>query len=108
MLYARIGLLTNASMPDPSAVAANIIEKRTSSDSLELKGLILRQALYYIKNGYYIVADMEDRTSYIIYAYDNFNVSMYNVSSGQNELKGLEEAAAFFERGQNDFTAVKY
>lgn len=51
---------------------------------------------------------MEDRTSYIIYAYDNFNVSMYNVSSGQNELKGLEEAAAFFERGQNDFTAVKY
>ena len=108
LLYARIGLLTNASMPDPSAVAANIIEKRTSSDSLELKGLILRQALYYIKNGYYIVADMEDRTSYIIYAYDNFNVSMYNVSSGQNELKGLEEAAAFFERGQNDFTAVKY
>ncbi len=108
LLYARIGLLTNAAMPNPSAIAANIIEKRTSSDSLELKGLILRQALYYIKNGYYIVADMEDRTSYIIYAYDNFNVSMYNVSSGQNELKGLEEAAAFFERGQNDFTAVKY
>ena len=51
---------------------------------------------------------MEDKTEYIIYSYDNFNVSMYNVSSGQNEIKGLEEATEFFERGQNDFTAVKY
>ncbi len=108
LMYTRIGLLPKASMPDPSSFAANITEKKTNSESLELNGLILRQALYYIKNNYYIVANMEDKTEYIIYSYDNFNVSMYNVSSGQNEIKGLEEATEFFERGQNDFTAVKY
>ena len=107
LIYARVGLLPTVRLTDPSQIIESILEKKDSRQSLQLKGIGLRQALYFLKNDYYVMGRSDDNTVYIIYAYDNFNISVYNNNSGAAQLIGLEDAAAMFEAGGNDFIAIK-
>lgn len=107
LIYARVGLLPSVKLIEPAQSAESILEKKDGKQSLKLKGIGLRQALYFLKNNYYMLGISEDGTVYIIYAYDNFNISAYNTNSNATQTIGLEDATAMFEAGGNDFIAVK-
>lgn len=75
--------------------------------SESLISLNLRDILYFIGKGNSILAYDNDEKKYIIYAYDKFNISVYDFESNTRYKIGKDDANMKFSLGGNKFYILK-
>lgn len=113
ILWDRVNRSNSRTIRDPQN-AANSITKQleTFTDSqdlgdgvlmLDARGCMLNQMLYFIDQGYPVIA-YTDRNHYILlYGYDQYNISLYDPATGQTSKMGLNDAGEYFSEHRNDF-----
>lgn len=71
-------------------------------------GLSVNQALYYVGKGMPVLAYNADGGSYLISAYDQFNITLINPLNGEKQLMGKNDAELYFEaQGKRFAVAVR-
>lgn len=85
----------------------NQLEKPENKDEsilvLDARGCTLSQVLYFIDQGYPVVAYVEEGSYVLIYGFDQYNVSIYNPDTGQSYKMGQNDATEYFKNRKNDF-----
>ena len=82
------------------------IEARQNGSILSLFGIELNQALYYVSKGFKVLTYNSSGEALIIYAYDRYNISVYDVASERTYKIGRGDATADFLLSYNDFSTI--
>lgn len=70
---------------------------------LDARGCSLNQVLYFIGQGYPVLAYIENGTYVLLNGFDQYNISIFNPSTGETTKMGLNDGANFFANRKNDF-----
>jgi len=70
---------------------------------IDARGCILNQVLYFIGQGYPVLAYEEDGRYVLLNGFDQYNVSVYNPETGESVKMGLNDAGEYFQSRKNDF-----
>lgn len=70
---------------------------------LDARGCSLSQILYFLGQGYPVLAYGEGGAPCYLMGYDQYNVTIYQPSSGESQKMGLNDANLYFEQLGNDF-----
>lgn len=75
---------------------------------LDARGCLLNQVLYFIGQGYPVLAYLEDGGYVLLNGFDQYNVSLFDPATGESWKMGLNDGAQYFADRKNDFIcAVK-
>lgn len=113
VLWDRVNRSPGRTIRDPQ-IAANVLTKHLGEFSvsqdygdgvlmLDARGCTLNQMLYFIDQGYPVIAYGEGSSYVLLYGYDQYNVSVYDPVSGQASKMGLNDAGEYFAAHKNDF-----
>ena len=82
----------------------SILNKYVEGDVLDLSGLSMDEALYYVSRGYPVLAVLGENRGVLIVGYDEFNVLIMDPSNGGTAYKkGLNDSREYFENYGNNF-----
>lgn len=70
---------------------------------LDARGCSLSQILYFLGQGSPVLAYGERGESFLLTAYDHYNVTLYQPETGESWKMGLNDAGEYFLRTGNDF-----
>lgn len=82
-----------------------IVLNQPEIKALNLNGISLEEALYYVSEGSPVIAMMDNRLV-LITAYQSRTVSLMNVITGKIEVMSREEAEKIFEQAGNRFISA--
>lgn len=117
ILWNRVDRGAASTIRDPQSVAYELLhnlesfrEEVETEDGLvflDARGCSLNQVLYFIGQGYPVVAYTED--GYVLLnGFDQYNVSIFDTKTGETVKMGLKDGAEYFAGRKNDFIcAVK-
>lgn len=113
ILWNRVDRATAKTIRDPKTAAEPLISgmealergKETAEGLVivDARGCALNQMLYFIGRGMPVIGYMEDGTYRLIYAYDQYNITLMDPDTEQTYKMGLNDGASYFERHGNDF-----
>ena len=113
ILWNRVDRGSAITIRDPQKEAYDIIRSLGSftenieTDSktvlLDARGCTLNQVLYFIGQGYPVLAYVEGGSYVLLNGFDQYNVSIYDISTGESTKMGLNDGAEYFENHKNDF-----
>lgn len=113
IVWNRVNRGSAASIRDPQKEAYELIrsldqfagsmEADGGTVLLDARGCSLNQVLYFIGQGYPVLAYVEDENYVLLNGFDQYNVSVFNPSTGETAKMGLNDGAAYFEGHKNDF-----
>lgn len=113
-VWNRADKSTMVTLQDPVTLAGDALQKLsqlTSIDTYEtyslvnVYGLDLNSALYYLNKGYPLIAYLQD-SCYLIYSYDSFNIRLMDPVSGTQNTVGRADAEAMFKADGNRFVGI--
>lgn len=118
IVWNRVNREPIVTVRDPQKNAYDIIRslgefaESTETDGgvvlLDARGCSLNQVLYFIGQGYPVLAYIENGSYVLLSGYDQYNVSIFNPSTGETTKMGLNDGAEYFGNHKNDFIcAVK-
>ena len=118
ILWNRVNRSTIRTIRDPRTAAEGLLKnlddletaKETESGLmiLDARGCKLNQILYFVGQGIPVAAYTSEGQKLLIYAYDQYNITVMELESGETYKMGLNDAAEYFEKSGNDFIcAVK-
>lgn len=70
---------------------------------LDARGCTLNQVLYFIGQGCPVIGYTEGGGYLVIYAYDQYNITVLNPLTGESTKMGLNDGAEYFAKYGNDF-----
>ncbi len=70
---------------------------------LDARGCILNQVLYFIGQGYPVLAYIENGEYLLLSGFDQYNVTLFNPATGESWKMGLGDGAEYFAGQKNDF-----
>ncbi len=105
IVYARAQTPVQASNEISPEAAAVYIKAEESGALTDLYGIELRQALYYVGRGENVLTYNSSGEALLIYGYDRYNISVYDLQSGQTYKIGQGDASADFALSYNDFSS---
>jgi len=112
ILWDRVDRSTLRTIRDPHVLAAELVrESEGLEESLEKEGLTvldargctLNQILYFIGQGCPVIGYTEGGNYLILYAYDQYNITVLNPLTGESTKMGLGDSTEYFARCGNDF-----
>jgi len=113
VLWNRVNRATIRTIRDPKTVVAELAAglegldcgKETESGLmiLDARGCALNRMLYFISEGIPVIGYGEDGRQLVLYAYDQYNITVLNMETGESYKMGLNDGAAYFEKYGNDF-----
>lgn len=104
LLYLRADTSSARNLKLSDIDIQKILEDRENDKLLDLRGITLKQALYYVSNYMPVLAYSDAGTPLIIYGYDRTQVTVYDTSSNQSVRLAMEDAVRMFEKSYNDFS----
>ncbi len=107
LLYARASLSPSRSLVSPQDMVAVIEADVSDGKYIRYLGIGLRQALYYVDKGSYVVSYDEVGNKYIIYGYDKHNITVYDIDAAISYKIEQKEAIEKFARGHNDYRVLE-
>lgn len=118
IVWNRVNRDSIATVRDPQKEAYDIIRslgeftESMETDNgvilLDARGCLLNQVLYFIGQGYPVLAYIEGGEYVLLSGFDQYNISVFNPSTGESVKMGLNDGAEYFENRKNDFIcAVK-
>lgn len=118
IVWDRVNRSNIRNLKDPQTLAYDIVRYlgdfsgNMETDShmilLDARGAGLRQVLYFIGQGYPVLAYVENGSYLLLYGYDQYNVNICDPSTGNTWKMGLEDAEHYFEERGNDFICGEY
>ncbi len=116
MLWNRVNRSPIRTIRDPKAAAEELIagmegleqgkETENGLVIMDARGCILNQMLYFISEGIPVVGYAEDGSYLLLYAYDQYNITVMKPDTGETYKMGLHDGAAYFEKYGNDFVCA--
>ncbi len=113
IVWNRVNRNSTASIRDPQKEAYDIIRsigqltESMETDNqvliLDARGCSLNQVLYFIGQGYPVLAYTENGSYVFLNGFDQYNVSIFNPSTGESTKMGLNDSAEYFQNRKNDF-----
>ena len=113
ILWNRVNRNNSVTIRDPQMAAYDItrsLETFTKNTELEngvmlidARGCVLRQVLYFIGQGYPVLAYLNSGDYVFLNGFDEFNVSIFNPETGESFKMGLNDGTAYFQNQKNDF-----
>ena len=113
ILWDRVNRGNLRNLKDPQTSAYDILrhlndfsgnmEFDDSMVLLDARGADLRQVLYFIGQGYPVLAYVENGGYLLLCGYDQYNVSIFNPVTEETHKMGLNDAADYFAGEGNDF-----
>ena len=70
---------------------------------VDARGCSLNQVLYFIGQGYPVLAYVENGSYVLLNGFDQYNVSIFDPSTGQSVKMGLNDGGQYFANLKNDF-----
>lgn len=70
---------------------------------LDARGCILNQVLYFIGQGYPVLAYIDNGGYLLLNGFDQYNVSLFDPATGESWKMGLGDGAEYFASQKNDF-----
>ena len=118
IVWNRVTRDTPATIRDAQKQAYDIIRnirgfrESMNTDSgvtlVDARGCSLNQMLYFIGQGYPVLAYVENGAYVLLNGFDQYNVSIFDPSTGQTTKMGLNDGGEYFASHKNDFIcAVK-
>ena len=118
IVWNRVNRDTTATIRDAQKQAYDIIRniggfrESMNTDSgvtvVDARGCSLNQVLYFIGQGYPVLAYVENGAYVLLNGFDQYNVSIFDPSTGQTTKMGLNDGGEYFASHKNDFIcAVK-
>ncbi len=104
IVYNRAATVTSRIIANVQDQAEEILARRAAGELMDISGLTLKQALYFVSTKRPVLAYTDRGEARLIYAYDKYAVSLYDPSRGRKYQMGIEEASAMFDRGYRDFS----
>lgn len=83
---------------------AGMLAARERDELLVLRGITLRQALYYVSNYMPVLTYSDAGTPIVIYAYDRTHITVYDTGSGESVRLDIQDAISMFDKSYNDFS----
>lgn len=106
IVYKRGSIASYKGLKAPDAsVAEYYIQARQNNTISDLRGITLRQALYFIADEQYVLAYTRANNPVLLYGYDRSTVSVYDIISGSIYKIGIAEAEKNFMNTYNDFSS---
>ncbi len=113
ILWSRVNRGSAVTIRDPQREAYDIIRNLgVFTEEMELdngvmlldaRGCVLNQVLYFIGQGYPVLAYIEDGQYLLINGFDQYNISLFNPVTGESWKMGLNDGAQYFAERKNDF-----
>lgn len=113
ILWNRVNRDSNVTIRDAHLAAYDITRSLDSfSQNIELedgvmlidaRGCTLNQVLYFIGQGYPVLAYLESGSYVLLNGFDQYNVSIFQPETGESIKMGLNDGAQYFQSQKNDF-----
>ncbi len=113
IIWDRVNRGNIRNLREPQTLAYDIVRymgeftDSTVTDSgmllLDARGAGLRQVLYFIGQGYPVLAYVEQGDYLLLYGYDQYNVSICDPNTGNTWKMGINDAENYFSGFGNDF-----
>lgn len=113
VLWNRVNRATARTIRDPktavSELAAGMEGLKAGKETefglmiLDARGCALNRMLYFISEGVPVIGYGEEGCRLVIYGYDQYNITVLNMETGESYKMGLNDGAAYFEKYGNDF-----
>lgn len=106
IIYKRASIASykGLKIPDESTTK-QYMQARQDKTMATLRGLSLKQVLYFIADEKYILTYTQENNPVFIYAYDRNTVSIYDISLGATYKISILEAENVFTNTYNDFSS---
>ena len=113
ILWNRVNRDSNMTILDPHLAAYDItrsldsftqnIELENGVMLIDARGCTLNQILYFIGQGYPVLAYLESGSYVLLNGFDQYNVSIFQPETGESIKMGLNDGAQYFQSQKNDF-----
>ncbi len=113
ILWNRVNRDSNMTIRDPHLAAYDItrsldsftqnIELENGVMLIDARGCTLNQILYFIGQGYPVLAYLESGSYVLLNGFDQYNVSIFQPETGESIKMGLNDGAQYFQSQKNDF-----
>ena len=113
ILWNRVDRGSTAQIRDPQRAAYDIIKNLDTFKEaaeigegvlmLDARGCSLNQVLYFIGQGYPVLAYTDDGSYVLLNGFDQYNVSIFYPDTGETMKMGLNDGNAYFQARKNDF-----
>lgn len=112
ILWDRVNRSNARTVREPQVLAAELLRRIDCLDQsaeengvmvLDARGCTLNQILYFIGQGCPVIGYTEGGNYLILYAYDQYNITVLNPLTGESMKMGLNDSTAYFTRYSNDF-----
>lgn len=113
IVWNRVNRNSTASIRDPQKEAYDIIRslgeltESMETDNqvviLDARGCSVNQVLYFIGQGYPVLAYTENGNYVFLNGFDQYNVSIFDPYTGESIKMGLNDSAEYFQNRKNDF-----
>lgn len=113
ILWSRVNRPPIRNMKDPMKNGALFIHNLEDFDGertvregvlmIDARGCSLNQVLYFVGRGCPVAAYTGGEGYLLISGYDQYNVTLYNPSTGDSQKMGINDASSFFAERGNDF-----
>ena len=113
ILWSRVNRPPIRNMKDPMKNGAIFLQNLEDFDGertlregvlmIDARGCTLNQVLYFVGKGCPVAAYTGQGGYLLISGYDQYNVTLYNPSTGDSQKMGINDASSFFAERGNDF-----
>lgn len=103
IVYSRAASTLSASNEISKEEANEYLSYRENEKLISLFGIELNQALYYVSKGIKVLTYNSSGEALIIYAYDRYNISVFNINTARTYKIGRADATADFNLSYNDY-----
>lgn len=104
LIYLRANTSSARNLKNPSDIAASMLEAREEDKLFALRGISLRQSLYYVSNGMPVLTYSDGGNPLIIYSYNRDEIVIYDTITEETLHLDYASAEAMFELSYNDFS----
>ena len=85
-----------------------LLEENLEAEIVDLSGVTLNDALYYVSRGYPVMALLDNNEAILIIGYDSNNTILFNPIENRIYKKGINDSGTLFEKSGNRYiTYVK-
>lgn len=102
--YSRASTLPSKSIKNIGDIKNEILMAIDKGKMSSIKSIGLKKCFYFISADMPVLSYNDRGESLLIYGYDRYNISIYNIDRDEYSKLGIEEADSMFKSNYNDFS----
>jgi len=104
LIYLRADTASARNLKVPNDIVGDMLKARQEDKLFWLRGISLKQSLYYVSNGIPVLAYSDGGVPLIIYGYSRNEITMLDTNTHETLKLEFSAAESMFESSYNDFS----